>query len=191
MTNYHKYLKDWTSERGITSFLGSDKPAFQQDWKEEKKGLRFGEIVEPVVAAPVVEKPIESEASLGRLRLLYRKISMAYETIKYVRRLLKNPRTNKIYGSPVREETNNRFKSSESNYYNIMKEISDALGWDKKERDSNKYDVDVELSDYNARQYGLRKDEQGYKYDAVDAALKLADDFRQIKKYRDDLKIKK
>ena len=44
MTQYHKYLKDWTSERGITSFLGSDKPAFQQDWKEENKGLRFGEM---------------------------------------------------------------------------------------------------------------------------------------------------
>ena len=44
MTQYQKYLKDWTSERGITSFLGSDKPAFQQDWKEEKKGLRFGEM---------------------------------------------------------------------------------------------------------------------------------------------------
>jgi len=44
MTQYRKYLKDWTSERGITSFLGSDKPAFQQDWKEEKKGLRFGEM---------------------------------------------------------------------------------------------------------------------------------------------------
>jgi hypothetical protein len=44
MTQYHKYLKDWTSERGITSFLGSDKPAFQQDWKEEKRaGVRFGE----------------------------------------------------------------------------------------------------------------------------------------------------
>ncbi len=44
MTQYQKYLKDWTNERGITSFLGSDKPAFQQDWKEEKKGLRFGEM---------------------------------------------------------------------------------------------------------------------------------------------------
>jgi hypothetical protein len=44
MTQYQKYLKSWTSERGITSFLGSDKPAFQQDWKEEKKGLRFGEM---------------------------------------------------------------------------------------------------------------------------------------------------
>ena len=44
MTQYHKYLKDWTSERGITSFFGSDKPAFQQDWKEEKRAdVRFGE----------------------------------------------------------------------------------------------------------------------------------------------------
>jgi hypothetical protein len=45
MTQYHRFLKNWTTERGITSFLGSDKPAFQQDWKEEKKGgLRFSEI---------------------------------------------------------------------------------------------------------------------------------------------------
>lgn len=44
MTQYQKYLKSWTSERGITSFLGSDKPAFQRDWKDEKKGLRFGEM---------------------------------------------------------------------------------------------------------------------------------------------------
>ena len=44
MTQYQKYLKDWTSERGITSFLGSDKPAFQRDWKEEKSApARFGE----------------------------------------------------------------------------------------------------------------------------------------------------
>ena len=44
MTEYHKYLKHWTSERGITSFLGSDKPAFQQDWKDEKSAhIRFGE----------------------------------------------------------------------------------------------------------------------------------------------------
>jgi len=44
MTEYRKFLKDWTSERGITSFLGSEKPEFQQDWKEEKKGgVRFGE----------------------------------------------------------------------------------------------------------------------------------------------------
>jgi len=44
MTQYQKYLKSWTSERGITSFLGSDKPAFQQDWKEEKSApARFGE----------------------------------------------------------------------------------------------------------------------------------------------------
>ena len=44
MTEYRKYLKDWTSERGITSFLGSDKPAFQRDWKEEKSApARFGE----------------------------------------------------------------------------------------------------------------------------------------------------
>lgn len=44
MTQYQKYLKDWTNERGITSFLGSDKPAFQQDWKEEKSApARFGE----------------------------------------------------------------------------------------------------------------------------------------------------
>lgn len=44
MTEYHKYLKHWTSERGITSFLGSDKPAFQRDWKDEKSAhIRFGE----------------------------------------------------------------------------------------------------------------------------------------------------
>ena len=44
MTQYQKYLTDWTSERGITSFLGSDKPAFQRDWKEEKSApARFGE----------------------------------------------------------------------------------------------------------------------------------------------------
>lgn len=45
MTEYHKYLKSWTTERGITSFLGSDKPAFQQDWKDSKRGgVRFGEL---------------------------------------------------------------------------------------------------------------------------------------------------
>jgi hypothetical protein len=44
MTEYHKYLKHWTSERGITSFLGSDKPAFQRDWKDEKSAtVIFGE----------------------------------------------------------------------------------------------------------------------------------------------------
>ena len=44
MTQYQKYLKDWTSERGITSYLGSDKPAFQRDWKAEKSDrVRFGE----------------------------------------------------------------------------------------------------------------------------------------------------
>jgi len=44
MTQYQKYLKSWTSERGITSYLGSDKPAFQKDWKEEKSApSRFGE----------------------------------------------------------------------------------------------------------------------------------------------------
>ena len=44
MPEYHKYLKHWTSERGITSFLGSVKPAFQQDWKDEKSApTRFGE----------------------------------------------------------------------------------------------------------------------------------------------------
>lgn len=44
MTQYHKYLKSWTSERGITSFLGSDKPEFQRDWKDEKSApARFGE----------------------------------------------------------------------------------------------------------------------------------------------------
>ena len=45
MTEYHKYLKSWTNERGITSFLGSDKSAFQQDWKDSKRGgVRFGEL---------------------------------------------------------------------------------------------------------------------------------------------------
>jgi len=44
MTQYNKYLKSWTSERGITSFLGTDKPEFQRDWKEEKKStMRFNE----------------------------------------------------------------------------------------------------------------------------------------------------
>jgi hypothetical protein len=44
MTEYQKYLKSWTSERGITSFLGSDKPEFQRDWKQEKSApARFGE----------------------------------------------------------------------------------------------------------------------------------------------------
>ena len=46
MAEYRKYLKDWTSERGITSYLGSDKSAFQQDWKEAKRdSVRFGEEV--------------------------------------------------------------------------------------------------------------------------------------------------
>jgi len=67
MTQYHKYLKSWTSERGITSFLGSDKPAFQQDWKEEKSApARFGEEMgrEDVNRAgepfkkPVAKKPL-------------------------------------------------------------------------------------------------------------------------------------
>jgi len=46
MAEYRKYLKDWTSERGITSYLGSDKSAFQRDWKEAKRdSVRFGEEV--------------------------------------------------------------------------------------------------------------------------------------------------
>jgi len=46
MAEYRKYLKDWTTERGITSYLGSDKSAFQKDWKEEKRdSVRFGEEV--------------------------------------------------------------------------------------------------------------------------------------------------
>ena len=69
MTKYQKYLKSWTSERGITSFLGSDKPAFQQDWKEEKSApARFGEEMgrEDINRAgepfkkPVAKKPAES-----------------------------------------------------------------------------------------------------------------------------------
>jgi len=44
MAAYHKYLKDWTNERGITSYLGSDKKAFQRDWLQEKREkVRFGE----------------------------------------------------------------------------------------------------------------------------------------------------
>jgi hypothetical protein len=123
-----------------------------------------------------------------KLRLLYRRISKDYEIILYSRRLLKNPKTNKIHGSEVNQEDYNRFKSRESDYYNMMKEISDALGWDEKERDSNKYVYD-ELMDYSARQYGLKKDKQGYKYNMVDAAWKLVDDLRRIEKYRDELNI--
>lgn len=36
MTEYHKYLRSWTGERNITSFLGSDKQAFLADWKDIK-----------------------------------------------------------------------------------------------------------------------------------------------------------
>jgi hypothetical protein len=36
MTEYQKYLKGWTAEREITSFLGRDKAAFLKDWRDEK-----------------------------------------------------------------------------------------------------------------------------------------------------------
>jgi hypothetical protein len=125
------------------------------------------------------------------LKALYRKISRDYETILYSRRLLKNPKANKIHGSEVYEDQYNDFKLRERDFNNIMKEISDALGWDEKERDSNKYiyDADGELADYAARQYGLKKDKLGYKYNMVDAAWKLVDVLRSIEKYRDELNV--
>jgi len=44
MTEYQKFLRSWTDERNITSFLGSDKQEFLADWKEAKKDIvRFGE----------------------------------------------------------------------------------------------------------------------------------------------------
>lgn len=36
MSRYHKYLRSWTNERNITSFLGSDKQEFLADWKDTK-----------------------------------------------------------------------------------------------------------------------------------------------------------
>lgn len=60
MTQYHRYLKSWTSERGITSFLGSDKPEFQRDWKAEKKAtVRFGEPLKKKPAMEIITVPLE------------------------------------------------------------------------------------------------------------------------------------
>jgi hypothetical protein len=60
MTQYHKFLKSWTTDRGITSFLGSDKPEFQQDWKEEKKPtVRFGETIIAKPKMEIVTEPME------------------------------------------------------------------------------------------------------------------------------------
>jgi hypothetical protein len=60
MTQYHKFLKSWTTERGITSYLGSDKPEFQQDWKEEKKPtVRFGETIIAKPKMEIVTEPME------------------------------------------------------------------------------------------------------------------------------------
>ena len=81
MSQYHRFLKDWTSERNITSFLGSDKSEFQKDWKEEKKAkTRFGEkietqpmeIAEPTVSEKVTKKGyklyrIQYKGEKGRL----------------------------------------------------------------------------------------------------------------------------
>ena len=60
MTQYHKFLKSWTTERGITSFLGSDKPEFQQDWKEEKNPtVRFGQTIIAKPKMEIVTEPME------------------------------------------------------------------------------------------------------------------------------------
>lgn len=54
MTEYHKFLKDWTTARSITSFLGRDKSDFQRDWARQK-------------SATVEErKPVEDKADIER-----------------------------------------------------------------------------------------------------------------------------
>lgn len=84
MTQYHKFLKSWTTERGITSYLGSDKPEFQRDWKDEKTGgVRFGEpIAKPkmeIATIPMeIAEPTVSEKPTGLkidLRMLKYKIA--------------------------------------------------------------------------------------------------------------------
>lgn len=32
MTQYHKFLKDWSNQKGMTSFFGSDKQDFLKDY---------------------------------------------------------------------------------------------------------------------------------------------------------------
>jgi len=103
MTQYHRYLKSWTSERGITSFLGTDKPEFQRDWKEEKKStVRFGEpakkrameittvpmeIAEPTVSEKKTGLKIEEKAKEEKRRPLNERQrgekSRAANTYKY------------------------------------------------------------------------------------------------------------
>lgn len=65
MSQYHKYLRSWTNERNITSFLGSEKQEFLADWKDIKmKPVRPlievktepMEIAEPTVSEKVSPK---------------------------------------------------------------------------------------------------------------------------------------
>ena len=69
MSQYHRFLKDWTTERNITSFLGSDKSEFQKDWKEEKKPkTRFGEkiVTEPMeIAEPTVSEKVSPKITIA------------------------------------------------------------------------------------------------------------------------------
>ena len=62
MTEYHKFLKSWTSSRGITSYLGSDKADFLQDWKGQKLGESMGREDINRAGAPF-KKPIRRSAA--------------------------------------------------------------------------------------------------------------------------------
>jgi hypothetical protein len=59
---YNEYLKEWSEKHKITSFFGSDKKEFLQDWNNVKTA--GSKKAEPVVIAPVVEEPVE-DAKVG------------------------------------------------------------------------------------------------------------------------------
>lgn len=63
---YNEFLKEWSEKNKITSFFGSDKAEFLQDWNNVKTG--GAKKAEPVVAAPVVEAvaaPVVEEPKKG------------------------------------------------------------------------------------------------------------------------------
>jgi len=57
---YNEFLKEWSQKNKITSFFGSDKPEFLQDWNNVKSGgeKKVKPAVE-AVAEPVVEEPVK------------------------------------------------------------------------------------------------------------------------------------
>jgi hypothetical protein len=58
---YPNFLKKWSTERGITSFFGSDKRAFLEDWKRTKTA-----IIEP---RPKIAEPVKEVKPTGAAAL--------------------------------------------------------------------------------------------------------------------------